>query len=238
MKRTVIAVSIAMLSLVARGASGAAIDFQGVGKSASVQFSLNATTRTESVGELKWGWMGSTPTGYTATFYSYCLDLLTFVVDPETVALKSTDLLTSSGPYVNDAGAKAAWLFNTYAPTIHTSGSDFDAAALQIAIWEAIYDTSANIAGGAFRLITTGAVAAKATTYLTALYSGPGGTYNKSRATWLDATSGSGQDQLVAMPAPEPASLLLCGIGLAALARQLRRRSRGSRQTANRREVV
>ena len=35
----------------------------------------------------------------------------------------------------SDGLAKAAWLFNTFASTIHTSGTGAQAAGLQVAIW-------------------------------------------------------------------------------------------------------
>jgi len=225
-KRALLPIGVVMLSLVARTASATMIDLQGMGKSSAVQVSLNSSTINITAGEYKWGWMGTTPSGYSPTFYSYCVDLLTSATDPENVTLKSTNLLTVSG--VPDAGKKAAWLFNTYAPTINVSGTNTDAAALQVAIWEALYDTSASLTGGAFHLLTTGAVATKAMQYLTALYSGPAGGYQTSTATWLDAAINSGQDQVTqTATVPEPGTLVLCGLGLATVVRKLRR-TRGS----------
>ena len=51
------------------------------------------------------------------------------------------------------AGTRAAWLFNTYAPVIHVGGTGTDAAALQVAIWEALYDTTPDLSKGAFTLL-------------------------------------------------------------------------------------
>ena len=70
------------------------------------------------------------------------------------VTAKSTDDLNSSTtPYVTDgAGARAAWLFNTYSDGIHSlltntsqnaAFAAAQAAGLQLAIWETLYPTNA-----------------------------------------------------------------------------------------------
>ena len=76
------------------------------------------------------------------------------------------------------AGPKAAWLLNTYASAV---GTGVQAAALQIAIWESLYDNDHNLNTGNFSLVTsnaayTGAAEAsliygQANTYLNGLFS-------------------------------------------------------------------
>ncbi len=101
----------------------------------------------------------------------------------------------------------------------HQSGSDADAAALQVAIWEAVSDGTPDLMAGEFRLIGSPDIATGAQGYLNALFSGPGG-YHTSTALWLDARDG--QDQM--MPTPEPGSLLLCVSGLLVFARRIKRK--------------
>ena len=111
------------------------------------------------------------------------------------MTVSTTDFMTTAG--VTDPGGKAAWLFNTYAPSIHQSGNGTDAAALQVAIWEAISDNVPNLSLGGFTLIGSPAIASEAQTLLNALFSGPGGYYT-STAPRPDAPAGRGQDQMLA----------------------------------------
>jgi hypothetical protein len=174
----------------------------GLGANASIQVSSGGKSFSGTVfaGELDWRWLNGTPSGYASDIYSYCVDALNFLGNPQTVAIKSTTQLT--GPAAN-AGAKVAWLFNTYAATIHSVGTGIQAAALQIAIWDALYDNSAGLTSGSFRLVSGGAVATLANSYLTALYSS---NYLGASTTWLD--TGKGQDQIT-RGIPEPLALLL-----------------------------
>src|SRR5437763_596064 len=112
-----VALAIVLVAASPHRASASMIDFtsmaKGVGGGGStlagyVSVNLNGTSYTAAAGELDWTWLDGTPTGYNSTFYSYCIDLTHALGDPETVTLRSTDLLTVSG--VTDPGGKAAWM--------------------------------------------------------------------------------------------------------------------------------
>ena len=200
-------------------ASASSINFIGGGKSAPVvveAFDVN-TGRYEFMrpyaGEWTW-WWDPTPPGFEQVFFSYCLDIYSDLEDPQPVTILSTDDLTSSG--VPDAGKKAAWLFNTFAWGVHTHGSNADGAALQVAIWEALYDADGDLTSGRFKLLGAEdpTVVPQAQNYIAALFSAPGGYYT-STATWLDSPIGEGQDQIV--PVPEPSTVLLVSTLLGSL---------------------
>jgi PEP-CTERM motif len=154
-------------------------------------------------GEIDWKWV---PGGQD--IYTYCVDILNEVTDPQTVRISdTTDPEMQLSTTATDAGAKAAWLLNKYASDIHAGGSGLEAAALQVAIWEAISDDAYNLTAGSFQL-AAGGVFDKAQEYLGALATAD---YHSSVAIWLDATRATGgcQDQIAT---PEPSSLMLLGV--------------------------
>jgi hypothetical protein len=172
-------------------------------------------------GELNWSWLSATPEGFVKDFYSYCVDATQYLRDPQYVTVRSTDSFSAGSA---NSGAKVSWLFNSYASTVHTSGTNTQAAALQLAIWEALYDSDQNLSAGAFRATASGAILTQAQTYLTALYSS---SYLGSRATLLDVDGNNpdparrGQDQITHR-VPEPSTLMLMGLASLALIRRRR----------------
>jgi hypothetical protein len=198
------------------------IKFNGVGYASVVTVGGTRASNYHGnvwAGELNWGFVGTPPAGFAQSFYSYCVDLGSFVQGYQTVTPVTSAGFTNG---VTNGGNKAAWLFNEYAAGIHSltnaTTAAINAAALQIAIWEAMYDTSANLAYGAFTASATNSqITTKAATYLSALYSAQPWT---AVATVL--STNNGQDQIVAQVS-EPSTLLLMGLacfGFAALARR------------------
>jgi hypothetical protein len=215
-----LAASVAMLLLWTSTSSATPIYFAGEGKGAEVSiYSPGLGNLTTFAGELNWRWDYSDPQSF---FFAYCVDINNWARHEQNVTAASTETLMAAIDI--DAGNKAAWLINTYASTIHETGTGIEAAALQVAIWQVLFGSGSN----PFVLQTGGAIAAKQQDYLFALNSAPGG-YSQSSTTWFDAPAGQGQDQMI--PTPEPGSLLLCATGIAGwVTASLRRRRRQAQQ--------
>jgi hypothetical protein len=220
-----VAASLAVVGLVAMSPSVASaneIAFERVGHGYQVSIA-GLRTGNFMAGELEWTWEDTPPAGFAGSFYSYCVDFTQNLHDPQDVTVRSSEGFTNGAA---DGGGKAAWLFNQYAAGIRSSTSstaNIMAAALQVAIWEAMFDGANDLTTGNFILNTSGAIRSQAQEYLSALYV-TADTYRTSVATILDVAPYQGQDQIVARVS-EPSTLLFMGVAFLVFAKRMRRQT-------------
>lgn len=173
------------------------LTYNGLNYGQSISISYGSTNLNCFAGQINMSFTGSagTPTGYATTFNAYCVELENNLQSPMEVALRSTNDLTRNGNSPN-SGLKAAWLYNTYGSSIN---SNTKGAALQIAIWEALYDSSADLAGGYFKLLTNDSgLTTQVNTYLTGLQNN----YSATTATWFQAINPASSQDLLGPAGP------------------------------------
>lgn len=222
---TTLILLIAGTLLTARGAFAYTLAYTGLGFGQNVNIKVNGVQESGFAGQIGWQFTGSagTPAGYNASFYAYCVNLMSNVQTPMEVALRSSADLTRNGNNPN-TGPKAAWLFNAYASQ---ASNNVAAAALQIAIWETLYDSTASLNSGYFQLVSSDtALNNQVNAYLTAVNNA---TLNVATATWFQPTNPvSAQDMLGAgISVPEPGVFgLLASSGLSGFCLLRRRKTR------------
>lgn len=203
-------IAIGTVCLAGASASAEILTIHGLGFGENVKVKLGATGIAAFGGEQMIDIDGS------SVFASYCVDLthVNAVGNSYTVTPKSTNLLNTPN------GGKVAWLYNSKGVLVN---SNQKGAALQLAIWDALYDGGDGFASGS--LVDNGSNAttvALAETYLVDLGA------NTDEATWFDADHNGNQYQdmigpQASPPVPEPFTMAL---GAATLGMALKRRLR------------
>lgn len=187
----------------------------------NVSVSYNGSNRNLLVGEFRATFDGPTAPGYSSSFLAYCTDLLS--------ALRSgyfTPRTFPEGPnpetnpnWVALGGQKAAYLYDGFAQAF--TGDDLQTAALQVAIWEVLYDNSIDLMGGLFQVATVD-VKDAANVILASLAGVDDETLKNYTETWWQATTADGSQvrnsQGIIGPGPKtsvPAPV--AGLGLTSL---------------------
>lgn len=216
--------ALAVAALVAGAASVASASTVELGRQNSASDYGNASERYVELAKISFNGhnTGVTPgvlrvkeTASGNKFAAFCVDLMTSLKLPAPYEKLTTSLFNSS------IADNISRLVNAYFPTVNTAA---EGAALQLAIWEVIYDDgSADLNGGAFKVTQASADALSyAQGYLANLASLP--TTGRYKVTYFQgdgsqSTGGIGdsQDVIGVSPVPLPAGVLLLGGALAGL---------------------
>ena len=196
----------AMIAAVSSSASLYDVKFLGTGAGKSVAITINGSNKTVFAGKLNFK---KNPAG--PTFQTVCADLGVSISGGAVYGV------TSSFSNVGTASVKKAG--NIVGASFNSANSNDDAAALQVAVWEALYDgaSAPSFSSGNFKATLSTTVKNKANAYYAKISQAGNALYLKS------TPSHAGQSQLTAVP--EPAALAGLGLGIALIVRRKARRA-------------
>lgn len=141
-------------------------------------------------------------------------DIMAYCAAPGITLLTGPTDVTPVPDSLFNEGARLAWIYNFYNPTV-TQG--WEAAAVQVAIWEIILDTDDDLSTGRFRYSSDAQIQTRAMAILAA-------SANQSDSGvvfWVpDAGPNYSQTLLSADPTPEPPAFFLGGAALLFLLRK------------------
>jgi hypothetical protein len=185
------------------------------------------------------------PLDEPATFEAYCVDFNTAVFGPtlpdppgtyDATRADMSGWVDGSGLPAQGNGQRAAWLYNEFATTFDADAtSDLgkrQRAALQMAIWNGLYDADFTVTANSdtnntvYFIEDNRNLTVLANSYLAALELA-GAAVGASNAAWLqlasidtnpDGTRTDAQDFIGPTAVPEPSAALLLGMGVLSLA--------------------
>jgi hypothetical protein len=196
--------------------------FNGVSPGSGGQYSLNSGANWQgygSAGLFNWTRTSGTYSGAQGNFMSFCTELREHVSNGNNYCydVVSLEIAPSSGPMGAAKADQVRELFGRYySPAFGSVLSADAAAAMQLAIWEIVFETSGSLglgAGSAQFTNDNAAAIALAGTYLASI----DGTGPRNNDIVVMSANGV-QDQII----PTPGTMALLGMGVLAAARRRR----------------
>jgi hypothetical protein len=211
-------------------AAADSLTYTGLGSGAWVNLKVGGVTETGWAGEIKWTLNAN---GVSQAITTYCADLFDDAKMTQLGTLETTAALDlnpslsyGAGPH---AGSEAAYLVNTYAATAHNS--NILAAGLQIAIWQAMFGTSAFTVLNTTVNYASIVAAAGGFTLPSGNFSSVAGYFDVPNSLSAIGGAANGQDQVL-IGTPEPTVVAMLMVALIGMAAFYRRSLRPARQRA------